>query len=820
MLSLAQLAAVRPGAGRSPVGQQALGSDPWQFVPAVWGKLRDPAVTGALRGELSFALALALARLGLGTAAREALAGCDGAHPAREALAGALGGFPADEVSGAELAGTLDENLRALRGPVRSELEGHLPAWRAWMAGVRVFRTASGAGVVLGAGGQPLLFVDGPQLAETLRRAAPKDGPFYVDGMHVPQAVEALWQVTARPAGEVQARIVLMAGSPEEALTALCMGAMAGVLSSARVEVWCGPDCPGRVAAEAGARLACTLGFVITVPGVPAHLARWPRGEPARALEAVGREQNAACERLRAGVDAWEAGVDEGARRERLLHWRRARPRVLLSTTRYSTYVQHATEDLAEVLRREGCGTLVCKEPDDHSVHSALGLLGAVERHRPDVVILINHVRSQVAESLPRRVPVVTWVQDAMPHLFDERTGGRCGGQDFVVGHLHPEMFRQFGFPRGRSLYTPVLASDLKFHDAPVGEEARARFGCEVAYISHQSETAERFCERLVREGPGDSPAPRVVAHLAPRVREVVAACTVHGRLVLESLREVTAEAFRAAGLGGPPARVFSLVLTSATYPLAERVLRQQMMHWAADLADRKGWRLHIYGKGWEDHPRFAGYAQGELGHGEDLRAAYQCAAVQLHAGLGGVHHQRVMEAALSGGCTLVRMKAEDVRMLEWWAQNEVARTVDRRTLVRAFADRDDFFLCPVADHWQAMLVQLMYDRLGVAPQHDRVGQFALQADQLERPWGERGGTPLAFEAAWLAGHPADAGFWDRGTFDDAVSRVVESPARRASLAAWQRGAVRRHFSLSGLVDGVMSLVASSEPALLPAMHR
>lgn len=823
MFTEAQLAAIRPFLSRSTIGQQALQSDPWQFVPAALAKARDPGLQAALRVELNLAIAAGFARLGLWTLAREAIGTTD--HAGCLTLARVLDLHGDDAVAGSELESAVDANLAALPEATRSTLQNCVASWRSVRDTLRAFRTCAGVVVIFSSEGRPVLFVDTPRLTQALNPLFKECGPFYLDGVHAPDAVESLWHATQRPSGSVQPRMVLMAASPLEALIGLSLRAMPEVFASSRVELWIDPRCPERLDDETKSRMSSTLGWAVTVPGPPvlsSQPPRWVPGEVSCVLRASMDRQDTEVERVKATIADWDSSVEDSGRAERLLGRGTEPARVLVFTTRYSTYVRNAASDLGEVLRRNCCDAVVSMEADDHSTMSALGVLSAVEEHRPDVIVLINTLRSQLPEALPRGTPVVTWVQDAMPHLFDERSGRAFGERDFLVGHLHRELFEQFGFPRCRALSSMVLASDVKFHDAWADGEGRARFGCEIAYISHQSETPESFRGRVLKESGAQSTTGRLMSVLYPRVLEVARGATIFGRGLGDELHDAAQRSFREVLGAEASAQAFALALHTIAHPLAERVLRQQMMHWAADLCERKGWRLHIYGRGWERHERFGAFAQGELPHGDDLRLAYQCAAVQLHAGLGGVHHQRVMECALAGGCTLVRIKSEDVRLLEWWAQNEVARGVDRSTLTPAFKDRDDYFLCPTTDHWQAVMVQLQNDRLGVQPQHDRAGQFAVHADQLERPWSDRGGVPMAMEEAWLAGDLAEVGFWDQQSFERVATQVIESPARRASLASWQREAVRGHCSLSSMIRGVLQVVGSSlnSAANTPAMHR
>ena len=92
------------------------------------------------------------------------------------------------------------------------------------------------------------------------------------------------------------------------------------------------------------------------------------------------------------------------------------------------------------------------------------------------------------------------WVQDAMPHQLDRRVGEAMGELDFVAGNLRTELFWRFAYPQDRALDGPIVASGAKFHDGPVTDEQRSRLACDVAYVSHHSETPAAMHSRKLGE--------------------------------------------------------------------------------------------------------------------------------------------------------------------------------------------------------------------------------------------------------------------------------------------------------------------------------
>lgn len=780
---------------------------PWQFAPAVEARLRSLPEDHPAAPEHHAVLAGAYLRLGLRTLAARTAARCEPETRSRlEAIASEL---PPDEIPLDRLEAVWRANLGVLadRADARGLLDAS-PAWREAMRSVAAYG-ATGGTIVLRTADGWLRFLDDDALVSALPGALPS-GPFYLDGFHSPPLLARLFTGATKPAGEAQARLVLLAASAAEALTALSLADLRPMLESPRVELWHGLDALDRVRGELARRRAYALGWGITLPAppvLPGAGARWPAGAVAAAVNAASRAQGEEIASATARVHAMFQSSDADNR------WRTAATgdfrglRVLVPTTRFTTYLQHAADDVAVALRRLGCEASVLKEPDAFTTPTPLALLDEVERFRPDVVILLNTLRTQTGGALPRGLPVVTWVQDAMPHLFDERAGASFGELDFLVGHLYPELFDRFGFPRERTMDAPVLASAEKFHAEPVSSSLRAAYECEIAYVSHQSETPAAFADRLLAQTPKNSAMARVVPALLQSVQRAVDECTATSGQLMLHLQTITTLALRDATGATPAPKAQAVALHQIAFPLVERALRQQMVGWAADLCARRGWRLNLYGKGWDAHPRFARYAKGPLPHGEALRAAYQCARTHLHAGMGGIRHQRVLECALSGGMTLVRLREDDFRLLEWWAQNELALKAQERDCVAVMVNRSAW-LFPLADQWEAMLVHTLFDRVGL-PQGERT-LAAMQATMREQLEAVSRSRSVPMDAAWLLGDPTTAGFWSRETFDRHATAVVESSELRDSIARWQRASTLRNYDLRGFLARVLAMVGEA----------
>jgi hypothetical protein len=81
------------------------------------------------------------------------------------------------------------------------------------------------------------------------------------------------------------------------------------------------------------------------------------------------------------------------------------------------------------------------------------------------------------------------------------------------------------------------------------------------------------------------------------------------------------------------------------------------MIDWAAET----GVNVHLYGNGWERHPRFARFAKGPADNTTELRKIFGAARISLQATPHGAVHQRLLEGLAAGGFFLIRYVPGDM---------------------------------------------------------------------------------------------------------------------------------------------------------------
>lgn len=794
--------------------------DGYAFIPAAAAALVHTPGDAQLR----LLLASNLARLGLRTAALEHLDRLDpifsAANPAAVGLRRTVLCLPPDELPAAQrLAATLTGLERlAARGVHWPEPIEHAMI-EARTAAFRWFRTNSGNLVR-----RPADHADAPALSGTTppeppawsrfvddesaakRIALPGGNPraVCVEGLDPTPAARRLAALLPRQPEGWWPRISIVEDDLARFLDALSV--LGGeprdsLLDQSRCTWFLGPGAVGRFTEHLAARTAWVPeDALFTSPLVPD--AASGNGTPvSRALQNDDAVRRARSAEVIADLRAAAHTPARRAERYRAALAGAAPPlRVLILTSRFSTFIQHSSADIARAFERALPGRVagrVFMEPDDSTHPTPLAYGEECRRFRPDMVLSLNYTRLKFGGMIPADTPMVTWVQDAMPHLFDSRQGAAIGPLDVLVGHPHWEFFSRFNYPPERCIPFPVLASPEKFHPGPVPPHLAERCACDIAFVTNHSRTPDQVYADLLDRTDGCAQAGKAVRSLRTMVEAIV-----QSPLTSACIDRLGAaiEAF----LGGqqtPEQRAsFSTLINQVARPLADAYIRHRTLGWAAEAAREHNLRLHVYGRGWERHPTLSTFAKGPLQHGEELRAAYQCAAINLHASINLNLHQRVMECALSGGLPVSFLKYDDAELLGTQA------LAHAQAVAPNLPSRGEPLLHALADHPGLMAVAAQRQRLGL-PVDATWNLDPNSARHTPTFWG---GAEMHRDVAWLMGDLAETTFTSPESLAALAQRAKAEPAWRADLSQGIARRVKEHLTYDAAAVRILRAVATN----------
>ncbi|MBY0311140.1 MAG: hypothetical protein K2W85_03635 [Phycisphaerales bacterium] len=791
----------------------------WAFVPVAIGALKVAPADADVR----LLLAEAYAKVGLKTAAGEQIRALPTQvieHPKVIEAARRIAMLPEDGVTVDALNATLKKNLDALalRGSLPADLRQFVAGWRARAEGREHFRSACGKMVwrTMARGGEGVgtwerfgdvaAALEGVQLPfqPTVAGAAGSSypPPVIVEGAEPPELLSRVLRATMPSGDGYRALITIVQGDPMQLCDGLMQVDLSAMLSDDRVRVCVGASAGKEVRTElmrgvlAGER---PVGISMTIPTCQPRVSPSPSeiiGEAERAYSAAFGEPR---DRV-----ATAYGVRDRAWWARRFSERSAKPlRVLLVTSRYTTYVRHVVADLGGALERQGCAVRVVEEPTAHATFDRLLCQRVVTEFEPDLVVIANFPRSALGEAMPQNVPFVMWVQDLMPQQQSRAIGEGMGPLDFVMGSVREEMFQQWMYPRARALAAPMSVSSRKFHAGAVGEGGE-RFACEVAYVSHHAEPTRVLHERKVKEAGATPGLGAVLEAMYPEVVRAAESPVGDGSIG-PRLHAIVREALREGRLNADD-RSVALITGVYAYPIADRAIRHQALGWAAEICRAHQWRMHLYGRGWESHPTLGEYARGELSHDEQLRRAYQCAGAHLHVSAHTAIHQRVFECALSGGIALCRLIADDLSLLEYQAGAMACRAgaVGREDRSRVQADGYHTHVYGEDVEEVGRYAELC-ERLGL----DRPRCVRFNGIHVERlrssPHEQVDGLGLALTDVFP--EPGEVMFHDAAGLEKRLVKAVEDDAWRRAMCEGVAGRARERATIDALGSRMLEFV-------------
>ena len=425
------------------------------------------------------------------------------------------------------------------------------------------------------------------------------------------------------------------------------------LLAEPRVSLHAGPEPLAALEAELGnnERLhACLLCGGAVWPG------SFPEQQIAKRLAAFDAECGERQDRRFAEACASVSKRDRAAWARRYEAAGRDEPplSVIGITSRYTTVLQYTMRDLLAAFERLGHRTHLFIEADDHSHFAPLRLLNEIRQRRPDLIVMLDHLRAEFTNAIPDNIPGICWIQDQLPHLFCAEAGRGVRPLEFVIGHGFPECLTEFGYPPDRFLPCVIPTDAGRLLDPDERPEDLDPYRCDVMYASNVSDTAAehlaQFQERV--DAAGRPFVDAAYETLMQAVRQPSFCGDYdYGALVTRVERE-TGLAIANAGMRAE--------IEGTLRSIADRHLREQTVRCAARWAEQTGRCFHLYGRGWERHAELARFARGVVEPGKPLGRAFRAARISLHAGCNGALHQRVLDGLCAGGFFLIARKPSD----------------------------------------------------------------------------------------------------------------------------------------------------------------
>jgi hypothetical protein len=292
------------------------------------------------------------------------------------------------------------------------------------------------------------------------------------------------------------------------------------------------------------------------------------------------------------------------------------------------------------------------------------------------MIVVIDHLRSEFAGSIPANIPYVCWIQDHMDALYTSQAGASVTDLDVVIGQSPGLMSSTYGYPQSRFVASSNLTDPHTYSNELLPETELSSFRCDVSYIGHGSATPEELAREIALESP------RSFSEMLQRFVQLAKAhLKRQGWLTFAQRMELSLAAERESSQPELSPTLRRRFVLPAVDRLFDRIIRHQTLEWAAAWAESKGRRFRIFGKGWERHPRFGKVASGEVSNGRQLRAAYQASNMSLQVTAYASLHQRLLDGLCCGATMVVRFNPFDFLRRPYRVVNECIESQGIRSL-------------------------------------------------------------------------------------------------------------------------------------------
>jgi hypothetical protein len=326
--------------------------------------------------------------------------------------------------------------------------------------------------------------------------------------------------------------------------------------------------------------------------------------------------------------------------------------KVLGITSRFTTFLQYSMRDWLAAFERLGHQTRLIIEEHDHEVANSLTIASACVQFKPDLVVIIDHYRAELG-GVPEQIPLVMWVQDALPTIFRREAGAAQGPLDYVLGFSRLDLVHQFGYPADRFMSAVIGCDEMRFAPRELSLSEQAEFGCDVSFVSHASTPANVLLQTEI-DRAGSAEAERLLRGIYDQVKAVYE----EGGIVTQPIQ---IRGMIDLAMAQTRTTVAESEMPKLVDLFAQRInnalFRHQSLNWLAEM----GVDLRLYGRGWEKHPTLSRFARGIADNNNQLSLIYRASRISMQVSPHGAAHQRLMEGLACGGFFLLRQCPGDL---------------------------------------------------------------------------------------------------------------------------------------------------------------
>jgi hypothetical protein len=611
-------------------------------------------------------------------------------------------------------------------------------------------------------------------LPEDIKSTQP--GPYAFDGLDLGYYFERIYEATTDTFLGYSGPIFVVEPDPAQLAMLFHMHDWTKLLADRRVHLYFGTDCMHQFCRSIDSNPNLPL------PRIAFRISNFrPPCTPSlpETIKQVSQEVERRIIESFAEVEARYANCDVGYwadRFEEALSGNGRPLRILATVSTHTSFLKYSLRDAQKALESLGHECLVFTESTNYEYISPLCFHEHIKRFEPDLMFILDHLRPEFAYILPSGLPLLTWDQDQLPHVFTKNNVAGISSIDFLAGFAVQRCLA-LGTQPAQLLPAVIPTCPTQFSNESLTDQDLEPYRCDVSYVSHTSQTPKEFHDEERKQFTNQSLL-RLLDKLYELLPEYLARDVAPHFGIFKLVLNLAQEQ---CGIASISDELNQRLLAWYLWRLADRIFRHESLEWVAKWAEQSGRTLRIYGNGWDKHPTLARFAVGPAENGHELLCVYNATRINLQLMPAGFIHQRALDGLAAGGFFLTRLTHGE----------RVAGALRALgTYLKTAQPRCNAELLDVVDpNIQSLLDEFLgLYRRGIDPNDkDLIVNIRSSAGLLQSGEAFPHFDEIVFDSA--------------GNFAEKADRFLEDADRRLEIAAQMRTTVIERFSYESTMN-------------------
>ncbi len=330
-------------------------------------------------------------------------------------------------------------------------------------------------------------------------------------------------------------------------------------------------------------------------------------------------------------------------------------PRIMVETSRWTTFLKWSAIDFQKAFEQLGCQTRFLIEQTDTERLSATLRFREMDTFKPDAWFMITHARPSLNDQIPPELPFISYLQDRCGALWttDETDLNQLASSHDLFICLVSEFAEYLKSKKIRPeqmFILPVPADETMFFPLQPDDPQAQRFDCDVSYVKHGNADTDAIYRDWLQQKELYNPTPNLIplANFYHNLYQAMKADLAR-RWPEDELHDLIENAF-GHYLNPSQNNALHQMMTSFSKCVYVACRRKYYLQGLLDIDIN----LKLYGHGWSEDKQFKHCAGGPIDRSRELNGVYNFTRINLHMQPNGSMHPRVVECALAGGFMMI----------------------------------------------------------------------------------------------------------------------------------------------------------------------